>query len=258
VLGAIDTIERAERATPGHDAFVAWSRNLLKPVATRMGWTPAAGETAGVQRLRRTLLAHLGAWNDADVVAQARRRFTAFVADRNSLAPDDQATVLTIVAQHADAATFEQLHAIARAAGNETEVRRFYPVLIRVRDPALAAQAARIALSSEIPPQADVLRLGLVLSLAAEHPQLAWSTFTGQVDALTAANPGNRPNVLAKTAPDVFWSGIPLATLQAWIAAHVDPGMAETLADSMETARFRLDEKTRLVAEADRIAAAPH
>nr|AGU09876.1 Peptidase family M1 [uncultured organism] len=254
VLGAVDTIERAERGTPGHDAFVAWSRNLLKPVATKMGWKPAADETAGVQRLRRTLLAHLGAWGDADVIAEARRRFAAFVADPSSLAPDDQATILTIVAQNADAATFEQLHAVARASHNETEVRRFYPILMRVRDPQLAAQAARIALSPEIPPQAEVIRMGLVLGLSGEHPQLAWTTFTGNLDALTAANPGNRPNILAKTAPEVFWNSIPLDTLQGWIKTRIEPGMADTLADSMETARFRLDEKTRLVSAADKVA----
>jgi aminopeptidase N len=255
ILGAVDTIERAERGMPGHEAFVAWARKLVKPVVGRMGGAPAAGETAGVQRLRRNLIAHLGAWGDQDVVAEARKRFAAFVADRNSLAPDEQATVLTIVAQNADAAAFDQLHAIARGAKNETEVRRFYPILMRVRDPQLAAQAAGIALSSEIPPQADVLRLGLVLALAGEHPQLAWATFTGQLDLLTAANPGNRPNVLAKTAPEVFWAGIPGATLQSWIKDRIEPGMADTLADSMRTARFRQDEKTRLVEAADRIVA---
>ncbi|MDN4056205.1 M1 family metallopeptidase [Massilia sp. YIM B02763] len=253
ILGAIDTIERAERGTPGHDAFVAWARALVKPVATRMGAAPAAGETAGVQRLRRNLIAHLGAWGDQDVVADARRRFAAFVADRSALAPDDQASVLTIVAQNADAATFEQLHAVAKSAKNETEVRRFYPILMRVRDPQLAAQAARIALSPEIPPQADVLRLGLVLALSGEHPQLAWTTFTTNVDRLTAANPGNRPNILAKTAPDVFWNSIPPETLQSWIKERIEPGMADTLSDSMQTARFRLDEKNRLVQQADRI-----
>jgi aminopeptidase N len=223
-----------------------------------MGWHAAAAETAGVQRLRRNLLGHLGAWGDQDVVQEARRRFAAFVADRDSLAPDDQATVLAIVAANADAATFDQLHALARGARNETEVRRFYPILMRVRDPQLAAQAAQIALSSEIPPQADVLRLGLVLALSSEHPQLAWTTFTGQFDRLTAANPGNRPNVLAKTAPEVFWNSIPLDTLQSWVGSHGDGGMAATLADSLETARFRLDEKTRLVEAADRVVAAQH
>jgi aminopeptidase N len=256
ILGAIDTIERAERGTRGHEAFTAWARALVKPVARRMGAAPAAGETAGVQRLRRNLLAHLGAWGDQEVVADARRRFAAFMRDRASLAPDEQAMVLTIVAQNADAATFDQLHAIAKGAKNETEVRRFYPILMRVRDPQLAAQAAAIALSPEIPPQADVLRLGLVLALAGEHPQLAWTTFTGQLDRLTAANPGNRPNVLAKTAPEVFWAGIPEATLQSWIKERVEPGMAAPLDASMQTLRFRQDEKARLAAAADRIVAA--
>jgi aminopeptidase N len=259
ILGAIDTIERAERGTQGHAAFLAWARALVKPVANRMGAAHGTGdtldETAGVQRLRRNLAAHLGAWGDQDVVAEARRRFTAFMLDRASLAPDEQATVLTIVAQNADAATFDQLHAIAKSARNETEVRRFYPILMRVRDPQLAAQAAAIALSPEIPPQADVLRLGLVLALAGEHPQLAWTTFTGQLDRLTAANPGNRPNVLAKTAPETFWAGVPAATLQPWIEAHIEAGMAATLADSMRTLRFRQDEKMRLVEAMDRIAA---
>jgi aminopeptidase N len=255
ILGAIDTIERAERGTPGHDAFVAWARALVKPVASGMGGAPAQGETAGVQRLRRNLNAHLGAWGDQDVVADARRRFAAFLLDRGSLAPDEQATVLTIVAQNADAAAFDQLHAIAKSAKNETEVRRFYPILMRVRDPQLAAQAAAIALSPEIPPQADVLRLGLVLALAGEHPQLAWNTFTSQLDRLTAANPGNRPNVLAKTAPEVFWAGIPAATLRSWLKDHIETGMSDTLDDSMRTVGFRQDEKMRLVEAADRIAA---
>jgi len=254
ILGALDTIERAERGTPGHAAFVAWARGLVKPVAAGMG-AAGATPTAGLQRLQRNLVAHLGAWDDPDTLAEARRRFDAFVRDRASLAPDEQAAVLTVVAQHADAATFDQLHAIARAAKNETEVRRFYPILMRVRDPQLAARAAAIALSPEIPPQADVLRLNLVLTLAGEHPQLAWTTFTGQLDRLTAANPGNRPNVLAKTVPEVFWAGIPAATLQGWVKDQIDAGMADTLGDSMQTVRFRQDEKVRLVEAADRIAA---
>jgi aminopeptidase N len=249
VLGAIDTIERAERGTSGHDAFLAWARRLGKPVAARMGTAAIGGEAAGIQRLRRNLSAHLGAWGDQDVVAEARRRFAAFVLDPGSLAPDDQAAVLTIVAQNADAATFEQLHQIAKAAKNETEVRRFYPILMRVRDPHLAELAAAIALSPEIPPQADVLRLGLVLSLAGEHPQLAWHTFTTHLDRLNAANPGNRPNVLAKIAPDIFWAGIPAATLHLWLEEHIEPGMADTLADSFRTVQFRQTEKARLLDE---------
>jgi len=255
IIEALATVERAERGTAGHAAYVAYASKLLKPVATRLGWQPAADETAGVQRLRRSVIARLGAWGDRDIVAEARKRFAGFVADRKSIAPDDQSMILTIVAQNADAAAFEQLHGIAKAAGNETEVRRFYPILMRVRDPQLAKQAAAIALSPEIPAQADVVRMGLVFALNDEHPQLSWQTFTGNVDQLTAPNPGNRPNVLAKNVPGVYWNGIALEQMSDWLKAHLDEGMLQTLENSMQTARFKLEQKNRLVQQADQLSA---
>jgi aminopeptidase N len=255
VIDVLSMIEHTERGTSGHAAYVAYANGLLKPVAARLGWQPAADETAGVQRLRRTVLSRLGAWGDQDVVAEARRRFAAFVADRKAIAPDDQGMILTIVAQNADAATFDQLHAIAKTSANETEVRRYYPLLMRVRDPQLAQRAAAIALSPEIPPQANVLRLGMVFGLNEESPQLSWKTFTENVDALTAPNPGNRPNVLAKNAPNVYWDSVPLDQMSNWIKAHIDAGMTQTLDNSMDYARFRVNEKTRLQQAANGIAA---
>ncbi|MBB5370464.1 MULTISPECIES: M1 family metallopeptidase [unclassified Janthinobacterium] len=254
VIDVLSTIERIERNTSGHAAFVAYASGLLKPVATRLGWQAASDETAGVQRLRRTVLSRLGAWGDQEVVAEARKRFATFVADRNSIAPDDQAMILTIVAQNADAATFEQLHAIAKAAANETEMRRYYALLMRVRDPQLAARAAAIALSPEIPPQADVLRLGMVFGLNEENPQLSWKTFTENIEVLTAPNPGDRPNVLAKRAPAIYWNSVPPEQMSSWLKAHLDDGMTQMLADNMAHARFKLDEKNRLLQAANGIA----
>ncbi|MRX09745.1 M1 family peptidase [Pseudoduganella sp. FT25W] len=253
IIEALSTVEQAERGTPGHAAYLAYASKLLKPVATRLGWQPAADETAGVQRLRRSIIGRLGAWGDQEIVAQARQRFAAFLKDRQSITPDEQGMILTIVAQNADAATFEQLHAVAKGAANETEVRRYYPILMRVRDPQLAAQAAAIALSPEIPAQAEVLRLGLVFGLNDANPQLSWQTFTTNVDRLTASNPGNRPNVLAKSTPGVYWSSVPLDKMSEWIKAHLDAGMTSTLEDNLAYARFRLDEKARLVQAANQI-----
>ena len=82
----------------------------------QLGWQPKPGETPGVQRLRAKVIGDLGAWGDPEIIAEARRRFAEFVKDRSSMRPDEQAVVLSIVARDADAATFEQLHAIAKSA----------------------------------------------------------------------------------------------------------------------------------------------
>ena len=130
------------------------------------------------------LIGDLAAWGGQQVIAEARRRFTRFSAARATLSPDDQMMVLSIVGPYEDAATFEQLHSMARQAKDDASRRRFYLALASARDPKLAEQAAQIALDPEIPAQAIQLRLEMVLGLHNQHPQLAWSTFSAHADML--------------------------------------------------------------------------
>ena len=251
ITDALSDIEHDERGTAGHAAFVTYARSIIKPLANQLGWDSKADETPGIQRLRRSVIADLGAWGDADVIAEARKRFAGFVADRASVKADDQAVMLGIVAQNASAADFEQLHAVALSAKNETEIQRYFTALMEVRDPALAAKATAIALSDEIPKQADLARLHFVLTVHDEHPQLAWETFQKNADALLAPHQPFGPFILAQYSPEIFWNSVPLDQLEGWIKARVPAEVLPNLGRGMETARFKLAEKTRLVQAAD-------
>ena len=255
VAEALDTIEYDERGTPGHKAFVAYARSTLKPVVDRLGWTAQAGEAPGLQKLRHNLLQRLGEWGDPATVTEARARFKAFLANRSTISAEDQETVLSIVAYHADAATFRQLHAVARTGKNETEMRHFYRALFHVRDPHLADQAARIALSPEIPPQLASLRMNLIFELARDNPGLAWATFTQNADTLMAPFAGAAPLILALRCPEAFWNSVPPEQIEAWVNARVTDDAKLFVARGMETARFKLDEKTALTKAADRFVA---
>ncbi len=251
ITEALDAIETAERGQPGHARFVAHARAIIKPLADRVGWTPRPDETPGERKLRRVLLNDLGRWGDPQVIAEARRRFAAFVADRRALGEDDQAMVLGIVARNATAAEFDQLHAIAKAHRDETELARYYVALMQVRDPALGARAAAIAMSDEIPAQAARLRLELVGYLSAAQPQLAWTAFSGNVEKVLAPFQPSGPEILAQFCPAVFWRTMPLNQLEAWLTARVPAELAPRLARSMERARFELRETTALARQAD-------
>jgi aminopeptidase N len=220
-------------------------------VADSLGWDPRPGETPDVARLRRTLHADLGAWDDAQVVAEARRRFAHFVTDRGSVRPDDQETVLSIVMRSADAATFEQLHAIARAEKDETAERRDYAALMQVGDPALAERAAQIALSEEIPPQAAAIRLRLVVLLAGRHSALAWRTFRDHADLLLAPNPKYAPLITAQSVPEYFWEAAPPQEIEAWVRARLPAEMAPNIARGMETVHALRAERAALTPAAD-------
>jgi len=159
--------------------------------------------------------------------------------------------VLAIVARSADAAAFEQLHAVAKSAGNETELRRYYRALMQVRDPQLAAQAAQIAVSPEIPPQAAAARLRLVAELNDENPQLAWVTFTQNNDMLMAPQGRYAPLIVAQFSPEMFWNSAPLDQIETWVRSHSPAEMADNVARGMESARSKFAEKTTLTQAAD-------
>jgi aminopeptidase N len=255
IAGSLGTLEHYERGSRGHAAFSALARSMVRPVADSLGWDPQPGEPPDVARLRRTLYADLGAWDDARVLAEARRRFAGFVKDRSAIRPDDQETILTIVMRAADAATFEQLHAIARAETDETAQRRDYVALVQVGDPALAEQAARIVLSDEIPPQAAATRLRLVWLLAGLHPALAWRTFRDHADALLAPNPKYAPLLTAQRTPEYFWEAAPPEEIETWVRARLPAEMAPDIARGMETMRALRAERAALTPAADAWAA---
>ena len=84
-----------------------------------------------------------------------------------------------------------------------------------------------------------------------QHPQLAWNTFTKNVDALMAPNQPFGPFIVAQYGPEIFWSSVPLDQLETWITSHVPAEMAPNIARGMETAHFKVATRTLLVKEAD-------
>jgi aminopeptidase N len=251
IAGALGAIEYDERGSSGHDAFAAYARSVLQPAFERLGWSAKRDETPDVQTLRIILARALGSLGDQGVIDEARKRFDAFLKDRHSVPPDEQDAILTIVAQQADAPTFERLHTMARAAQDETELRRDYSALMAVRDPVLARRAAEIALSADVPAQADALRLQLIMQLAAEHQSLSWQLFRDNSERLLKPFAFDASLIVAQYLPETYWSGIATAEIETWVRAHVPAEMGPSVDRGMERVRFRVAEKDRMVRAAD-------
>ena len=251
ILGALGTLEFDERGTPGHDAFAAYARAVIHPVFDRLGWDAKDGEEPATQALRRAVIGDLGAWGDTAVIAEANKRFDGFVANRASLAPDDQGVVMAIVAENADQARFDQLHTIAKSAKDEAEVRRFYGALANVRDPKLAQQVLDVIMSSEIPPQAAGIRVRTVMGMTPNNPKLVWAFYKAHYNELLASS-SEFSRALAMTGiPATFWRAAPLDELEAFVKAHVPPTAGAFVARGMERARSAVALRDRLVPSAD-------
>jgi aminopeptidase N len=240
----IDTIKRVHKLEwdrPGRAAFQAYARALLRPIFERVGWQRAESETAERALIRGRLLSALGDLGDDAVIAEAKRRFDAFLQDPFSLPWALREPVLYLVGREADRATYEILRGLGRQ--NKGERALYYSALARALDPALARETLAIALTDELP---NGLAHNLIFSVASqgEHADLAVEFVKRHFEALA----------------DKFGSSFRATSMSNLMANFSDPARAEELkqfAPAYETWSGRTEaERTRqrILADAEFVA----
>jgi len=155
---------------------------LLAPQFAQIGWDAKPGEPALDATLRASLIGALGRYGDRAVIAECLRRFQAYVADPASLPGNLRGPVLEVVGRHATRQTFDQLHALARAAHTTEEKRRAYAGMQAVLDPALAQEMIELTLGHELSATETARNLDYISRN--EHPDLAWDFARTHADAL--------------------------------------------------------------------------
>ncbi len=125
----------------------------------------------------------LGQFGEPSVVAEARRRFDAFVADPKSLPAAIRLPILRVAALSADAALYATMHELAKKAADPLEKDQLFGALAWAEDPVLARRTLEIALSDE-PSRATGLQM--ITQVASGNPDMAWQYALGHLDALTA------------------------------------------------------------------------
>jgi aminopeptidase N len=142
----------------------------LAPVMAQTGWEAHGGEAAAVANLREQLIGTLSELGDATVIAEARRRYAAMDKDPSAVPGPLLKTVLAVVAQHADAATWDGLHTRARAETTPLLRDRLYVLLASASDPALAERALQLALTDE---PGVTNSAAMISTVAQRHPDMA-------------------------------------------------------------------------------------
>ncbi len=180
-IGRIDDLERGLR---GRSAYQAYARSRLRPAFDRLGWDRSAGESEDNTILRARLVTELGGLDDGAVVAEAKRRFAAFVKDPGSLDVNLRGPVILVAGREADRAIYDELRVLGRKS-TSTEFRvRYYIALAAAVNPELAKETLAITLTDEVP--ADLAN-GLILMVASgEHPELALAFVKAHFEALAA------------------------------------------------------------------------
>ncbi|MBS0334040.1 MAG: M1 family metallopeptidase [Proteobacteria bacterium] len=252
LVGQLDAMDENYKGLAGRAAFRAFARAQLAPAFARVGWDPKPGESDNTALLRRSLLNTLGKFDDPAVIAEARKRFAGLVANPDSLHGAARLTVLSIVASHADAATWDQLHAMARTSTESTDRSRLYGYLGYSQDPALADRALALALTKEPPPTDAPI---LISRVSDQFPDKAFDfALAHRAEVETLVEPTSRTNFFANLASGSLSPDI-VGKLQAY-GNTVPASARSSITRTVATIRFRQDVIRPHLAEVDRWLAA--
>ncbi len=246
VLGSLREIDTLERGSPDRPAFRAYARTLLNPVLERVGWDAKPDDTPDVVLLRSSLIRTLGRFEDPAVVAEARRRFAAFVADRSTLPPSLQDAVLSVVGYGADKTIYDQLHELGRKADSTETLLRYYSALAGAHDPALIAETVGITETDEIT-AGRVNRFIAGAASSSDNPELVWKLFLAKRKAVLKKL---TPMQAAGTLPAIAGASTDPAIgkeLEALPESNISSGAKHDADKAVEDIGFKSGFKARLV-----------
>jgi len=175
----LQAIDHLYDGLPTQAAFHDWARVRLAPVGARVGWDAAPGQAPNATELRMPLLIALARFGDRAASEEGAKRYAAIQSDPASQPPEARRAAREIVARQADAEAFNRLVAQLRSTRDPLEKQDIFEALTDVADQALAARLLEMIIGPDAPAGSMP---DLLLSVAEEHPDLAWKFGVAHVD----------------------------------------------------------------------------
>lgn len=239
-----DLFDRAEGDEAMQVAVSHYASAKLRPVLDRLGWNAAAEEKPNDPVLRAELIGTLGKLGDADVLAEANRRYAA--GDPSVKSGPLRLVILGVVARHADAATWDRLHRDAQPQTNPLVRTQLYRLLGAAHDELLARQALELALTDEPGPTNS----SQIISAVAEvHPDLAFDfalAHREKVENLTDVSSRSRfvPGLAAGSA-----TAATVGKLEDYAARFMNPQSRKSADVAIASAQDRIRVRETKLAE---------
>ncbi len=201
--------------------FDAFAIARLAPLMAQVGWNARPGEASSVANLREELIDVLSNLGDANVIAEARRRYAALATDANAVPGPLRKTVMGVVAQHADAAMWDQLHAAARNETTPLVRDQRYTLLAATEDRALAMRALQLALTDE---PGLTISAEMISEVALRYPDMAFDFAIANLAQINErVDASSRSRYLARLATGSSDPAM-VDKLSAYAQANLAPG----------------------------------
>ncbi|MGI0004735.1 MAG: M1 family metallopeptidase, partial [Candidatus Nitrosotenuis sp.] len=105
------------------------THDFLKTIFTRVGWDSKKDESYTNTLLRNFVIGILGKLDDEEIIIEARKRFEQYLKNPQSLNPDIQDAVFSIVSWSGDSKTYQKMLELYKKAKAQEEKLRFLGTL---------------------------------------------------------------------------------------------------------------------------------
>jgi puromycin-sensitive aminopeptidase len=126
-----------------------FAQELFRPIVLKKGWDQQKKDSHTDLLLRSLVIHNLGRYGDEKVLAEARKRFQAFVKT-GELAPNLRSAVYSLIAQYGDSADFDKLVEIYKKSPLQEEKVRVLRALTRFRKKEVIKKVLDFSLSNSV------------------------------------------------------------------------------------------------------------
>jgi aminopeptidase N len=157
------------------EAYRAWVRTLLEPIAKEVGWVPKPGESDNQKDIRANLLQALGdTGRDPEALAEARKLTEQALQNPASVETSLSAAAFSLAALNGNSALYDNVMTAMKNAKTPELYYLYLFTLSNFGDPQLLQRTLDYAISPEVRSQDTLGLLGAVMANPAGE-KLAWS-----------------------------------------------------------------------------------
>jgi hypothetical protein len=155
--------------------------------------------------------------------------------------PPLRKTILSVVARHADAATWDRLHREARAEKTPLIKDHLYSLLSSTEDEALARRALDLAMTDE-PGTTNTPRM--IAEVAELHPELAFDFAMAHMAAINARVDASSRSVYFPGLAATSHESATTAKVEAYAKANLAPGARRAAQTTVANIKDRIRVRT--------------
>ncbi|HSD10199.1 MAG TPA: ERAP1-like C-terminal domain-containing protein, partial [Candidatus Binatia bacterium] len=243
--GPLGLIDDQVAAGELQERFRVWVAKRFAPQLESLGWAAPPDED-DARRLRRAAIVRLvGSIAEAPaVIAEARRRLDAYLADRSSLEPNLADPVVALAARSGDSALYDRYRRVIIDAATPQEHRRFLLNLASFRRRELIERTLAATLGAEIPTQ-DVAFIYMRLFSNPEGGALSWRFLTKNWKTLRRRIPPLMLSRLVEATPSLREPRY-AREVGSFFRAHPVAEARRSLKQALEIFRLNADLRRRI------------